>query len=100
MILKKDNFWLGVVIGILSPVLGIILFKAYKFDAFTFKETLQFFYLEPGFRTLSVSLSLSLLLNALFFTIYINTNKDKTAKGIFAITVIYGLLVLIIKTFG
>ena len=55
---------------------------------------------EQGFRTLTVALSLSLLLNALLFTIYINAHKDKTAKGIFATTVVYGLFVLIIKTFG
>jgi hypothetical protein len=33
------------------------------------------------------------------FTIYINTNKDNTAKGIFITTLIYGLIVLSIKTF-
>jgi hypothetical protein len=57
-------------------------------------------YLEPGFKTLTVALTLSLLLNALLFTIYINSSKDKTAKGIFATTMVYGLIVLIIKTFG
>jgi hypothetical protein len=54
---------------------------------------------EPGYRTLSVALSLSLLLNALLFTIYINSGRDHTAKGIFVTTLIYGLLVLSIKTF-
>lgn len=100
MIFKKDNFWLGAIIGFISPMLGICIFKVYKFSIFTFKETFQFLLFEPGYRTLSVSLSLSLLLNALFFTIYINAHKDKTAKGIFATTVIYGLMVLILKTFG
>ena len=100
MIFKKDNFWLGAIIGLLSPMLGILLFKAVKFSIFTLKETLQFMFMEPGYRTLSAGLSLSLLLNALFFTLYINAHKDKTAKGIFASTVIYGLFVLIIKTFG
>ena len=66
---------------------------------FDFRETFQFMFLEPGFKTLTVALSLSLLLNALLFTIYINNHKDKTAKGIFTTTLVYGLLVLIIKTF-
>ena len=100
MIFKKDNFWLGTFIGLVSPMLGILLFKAVKFSIFSLKETLQFMFMEPGYRTLSAGLSLSLLLNALFFTLYINAHKDKTAKGIFASTVIYGLFVLIIKTFG
>lgn len=100
MILKKDNFLLGIVLGLIAPLLGMLMFKTYKFNVFTYKETFQYMYMEPGFKTLTVALTLSLLLNALMFTIYINSNKDKTAKGIFITTMVYGLLVLIIKTFG
>lgn len=100
MIFKKDNFWLGAIMGLMAPILGIIIFKMNKFKVFSFRETFQYMFLEPGFKTLTVALSLSLLLNALLFTIYINARKDKTAKGIFATTVLYGLLVLIVKTFG
>lgn len=100
MIFKKDNLWLGVVIGIIAPIGGLFIFKAMNMSSFSVKESFQFLMYEPGFRTLSVSLSLSLLLNALFFTIYLNLHKDNTAKGIFAVTVIYGLLVLVIKTFA
>ena len=99
MILRKDNFWLGLILGLIAPMLGLLLFKWYKFRIFTVKETFQFMTLEPGFRTLTVALSLSLLLNALLFTIYINSSKDHTAKGIFATTLVYGLIVLSIKTF-
>ena len=100
MMFKKDNFWMGAIMGLTAPILGIIIFKMNKFKVFSFSETFQYLFLEPGFKTLTVALSLSLLLNALLFTIYINAHKDKTAKGIFATTVLYGLLVLIVKTFG
>ena len=100
MIFKKDNFMLGIVLGLVVPMLGLVIFKVYKFGIFTFKETFQFMLLEPGYKTLSVALSLSLLLNALLFTLYINSAKDKTAKGIFATTVVYGLVILLIKTFA
>ena len=100
MILKKDTFLLGIVLGLIAPLLGMLMFKTYKFNVFTYKETFQYMYMEPGFKTLTVALTLSLLLNALLFTIYINSNNDKTAKGIFITTMVYGLLVLIIKTFG
>lgn len=99
MIFKKDNIVLGLVLGIFAPFLGLLLFKVFKFSVFTFKETFQFMLLEPGFKTLTVALSLSLMLNALLFTIYINSGKDETAKGIFVTTLIYGLVVLSIKTF-
>ncbi|MEO7563493.1 MAG: hypothetical protein ABIT07_12900, partial [Ferruginibacter sp.] len=91
MIFKRDDFVLGLFLGLLAPMLGLVLFKVYKFGVFTFKETYQFMLLEPGYRTLSVALSLSLLLNAFLFTLYINAGKDATAKGIFATTAVYGL---------
>lgn len=99
MILKKDSILLGLILGAFAPLLGLVIFKFYKFSVFSFQETFQYMIVEPGFRTLTVALSLSLLLNALLFTIYINSAKDYTAKGIFITTLIYGLIVLSIKTF-
>jgi len=99
MILKKDNFILGLVLGVLAPILGLLIFKMYKFSVYSISDTLQYMIVEPGYKTLSVALSLSLLLNALLFTIYINSGRDYTAKGIFVTTLIYGLIVLSIKTF-
>lgn len=99
MIFKKDNFVLGLILGLLAPLVGLLLFKFYKFQVFTFRETFQFMLYEPGYKTLTVGLSLSLLLSALLFTLYINAGKDNTAKGIFAITMAYGLFILIVKTF-
>ena len=98
MIFKKDNFIFGMIIGLVAPLLGLLLFKMYKFSVFSFKETFQFMLLEPGFKTLTVGLSLSLLLSALMFTLYINSGRDKTAKGIFVTTMVYGLFILIVKT--
>ena len=98
MIFKKDNFVLGLILGLLAPLVGLLLFKFYKFKVFTFRETFQFMLYEPGYKTLTVGLSLSLLLSALLFTIYINAGKDNTAKGIFAITMAYGLFILVVKT--
>ena len=100
MIFKKDSFILGTILGFIGPLVGIMIFKLMKFQIFSFKETFQFMYLEPGHRTFTVALSLALLVNAVLFTIYINTRKDKTAKGIFVLTCVYGLLVLCIKTFS
>ena len=100
MIFKKDSMVLGIVLGMIAPVLGLFLFKIYKFGIFTYKETYDFMRLEPGHKTLSVGMTLSLLLNALLFTIYINSMKDKTAKGIFISTVLYGMAILLLKTFG
>ena len=100
MIFKRDDIKLGVILGLVAPLIGILLFKLYKFSVFSFKEVFQFMMVEPGHKTLSVALSLSLLLNALLFTIYVNSGRDKTAKGIFITTLVYGISVLLLKTFG
>ncbi|MFZ4059576.1 MAG: hypothetical protein ACOYKE_15635 [Ferruginibacter sp.] len=101
MFFKKDSIGFGLILGAIAPVLGLFLFKMYNYSEFSYNETLKYWFVdEPGHRTLSAGLSVSLLLNALLFTIYINSSKDKTAKGIFAFTVVYGLIVLSLKTFG
>jgi len=99
MIFRKDNFLLGCILGLFGPMLGIVIFKYVKFGIFTFREMFDQMLTEPGHRTFTVALSLALLVNALLFTIYINSRKDNTAKGIFVLTLVYGLLVLSIKTF-
>ena len=100
MIIKKDNFIFGTILGFVGPLIGILVFKFVKFSAYSFAETFRFMLFDdPGHGTLSVALSLSLLINAVLFTIYINTHRDNTAKGIFALTCVYGLLVLCLKTF-
>lgn len=100
MIFKKDNFIFGAILGLVGPLLGIIIFKYMKFSSFSFANMFEYMYREQGHRQFTVALSLALLVNAVLFTIYINTHKDKTAKGIFVLTLIYGLLVLSIKTFS
>jgi len=100
MILTKDNTKLGLTLGFIAPIFGMMIFKWYKFGIFSLKEFFQFIFVEPGFRTLSAGLSLSLLANAIVFTLYINVQKDNTAKGIFITTTIYGLVILLIKTFA
>ena len=100
MIFKKDDIRFGALIGLIAPLAGILLFKIYKFSSFSYTEIFQFMYLQPGHKILTAALRVSLLLNALFFTLYVNSGRDKTAKGIFITTLVYGVGVLILKTFG
>lgn len=99
MILKRDTIKLGALLGFVGPLLGVFLYKFVKFKIFTFKETFQYMLYEPGHKTLSVALTLALFVNAVLFTIYLNIRKDKTAKGIFLVTLVYGVVVLFLKLF-
>jgi hypothetical protein len=99
MIFKKDNFIFGLILGFLAPLIVLLFFKFTKFESYSFNEVFEFLLNESGFRTLSALLSISLLGNAILFTVYINNRIDKTAKGIFVTTLLYGLVILLIKTF-
>ena len=94
---KKDNFIYGCTLGIVAPLAGLLILKYYKFGMLTFKEVLQFVYYQPGHGLMTAGLTVSLMMNAFFFTMYINARRDKTAKGIFLTTVLYGIIILLIK---
>ena len=95
--LRKDNFTYGCILGLLAPILGLLLLKYYKFGMLSFKEVLQFIYTQPGHGILTAGLSVSLMMNAFFFTMYVNGRRDETGKGLFVTTVLYGVVILLIK---
>lgn len=95
MIFKRDDLRLGLILGLIGPILGLVLIYFFKFSATSFGEFLDTFFHDK--RLITSIGSLSLLANVIFFTIYINTHRDKTAKGIFLITLIYGISILVLK---
>jgi hypothetical protein len=96
-ILKRDNLKLGLVLGLVGPVLGLIIVYFLKFSSYDFMDFLDYFFNDSKLIT-SIG-ALCLLANAVLFTIYINTHRDNTAKGIFVTTLLYGIAILIIKVF-
>ena len=98
MILTKDNLRLGLVLGLIGPILGLVVVYFVKFPSFSFQEFLENFMNDN--RMITSIGSLSLLANAILFTIYVNTHRDDTAKGIFIVTLIYGIGILVLKIFN
>jgi hypothetical protein len=97
--LKIDKYPFGIVIGALAPVLGIVIYYYSKIDpsVISFSQFLVFFFEQKPLLT-AVG-SLSLIANIILFTLFINSRKDKTAIGIFGMTVMYGLIILYAKFF-
>lgn len=93
--LKKDNLRLGLALGLIGPLLGLVIIYFVKFPSYSFIDFLSYFMNDNKMIT-SVG-SLSLLANVILFTIYINTHRDDTAKGIFLMTVLYGIGILVLK---
>jgi len=95
MIFKKDNLRLGLVLGLIGPVIGLIVVYFIQFSGLTFSDFISGFFND---RKLITSIgSLSLLANVVLFTLYINTHRDLTARGIFIVTLIYGIGILVLK---
>jgi hypothetical protein len=95
-VFKKDNLKFGIVIGLIAPLLALILY--YYWNFYRAMSLSEYFYLLRSNKSLLTAVSsISLIANAVFFTIYINTHRDKTARGIFISTLFYGIAVLIYK---
>ena len=95
MFLKKDNLKLGLILGLLGPILGLVIIYFAKFSASTFSDFLEEFFSNN--RLITSIGTLALLVNAVLFAIYVNADKSKTFKGIFLVTLIYGITILVLK---
>ncbi len=101
MKIKLDSWVTGIILGIIAPLVGLLVFKQYKLPETKISVFFNDFFLDKQYRSLlSGMLSVSLLANAIVFTIFIQFDKDKAAKGVFITTALYGIAILLIKTFA
>ena len=94
--LKKNNLKFGLLLGFIAPLLSFVGYYFYKFyPTFTFSDFLTALRTN---KTLVTAITIPcLLLNIVLFTIYINSKRDQTAKGVFAITLVYAIISLLFK---
>lgn len=93
--LKKDNLQLGLVLGFVLPLVVFLLIYVVRFSDSSLTEFMQTFAAQKGLITFFGVWCL--VSNIALFTYYVNTQKDKTAKGIFAVTLLYGIGILLVK---
>jgi hypothetical protein len=93
--LYQDNFKYGLILGLLAPVVGFLSYKTSVASPLTLKETFQWLKFNP--HQITVFISVSLVANAVLFTIFINGHRDRTAKGIFVVTLIYAAIAMAFK---
>lgn len=77
------------------PLLVFVLIYYARFSGFDFSDYLQTFFKEKSLITFFGVWAL--VGNIALFTYYINSRIDKTAKGIFVITIVYGIGILLLK---
>lgn len=96
MIFKKDNLRLGLVLGLIAPIFSLAIYYFVKF--YPLYSVGEFFGFIKANKSQVTAISVPcLVLNIALFTIYINSHRDSTAKGIFAATLIYAILALLFK---
>lgn len=95
MIFKKDSLKLGLILGLLGPLAGLVVIYFIKYNSSKFGDFLDVFIHDNRLIT-SVG-TLALLANALLFALYVQLDKYQTFKGIFIVTLIYGILILVLK---
>lgn len=93
--LKKDNLQLGIVLGLLLPVLIFLIIYLVRFNDSPLDEFVKTFSVQKSLITFFGVWCL--VSNIALFTYYVNTQKDRTAKGIFAMTLVYGIGILLAK---
>jgi hypothetical protein len=93
----KDNYILGVLLGLALPFLGFAIFYQWKFSMFSVAEFLEL--LNQQKSILSGMISVSLLLNGAALTFLFQKHLDKMAKGIFFTTCIYAVVAIASKWF-
>ena len=83
-------------LGLVAPIISLIIYYFVKFFPL-YSVGDFFFFLRTNKNQITAVSVPCLLLNIGLFTYYINSRLDKTAKGIFAATLIYAILALLFK---
>ncbi|MBC9913562.1 hypothetical protein [Chitinophaga varians] len=96
--LKKDNLSLGIVLGLLTPLVAFFLYYFFLIRPHNNIGLGQFLNIMKDNRQMIPKIvSICLLLNGLVFFLYTRTRKDITAKGIFLMTMLYAIAILLLK---
>ncbi len=92
---KKDSISLGIILAIFAPVLSFVVYKQLKYSGSSFRDIFGLMKENPSL--ISASIILCLVGNLVLLTFFFNKKYDRSAKGVFAITVLYALLALVFK---
>jgi predicted membrane-bound mannosyltransferase len=93
---KKDQLRFGILLGFIAPLVGLLIYYFAQFRNVTSIPGF-FYYVVTEKALLTAVISVLLVANAGVFTWYVNRRKDRTAKGVFISTCIYGIAALIWK---
>jgi len=91
---KFDSLKLGIILGLIIPIITIFFTYIIKFPGFEIKELIDYLIKADALTKLA---SLCILPNAVLFFIFIYKNMLLSARGVLMTTMIYAILVFIAK---
>lgn len=94
---KKNKLSLGILLGFLTPVVGFFLYYLLVFmpKHIGLSEFMQV--LLTNKQMIPKVISICLVLNGVVFYLYTQNRRDITAKGIFLVTMLYAITILLLK---
>ncbi len=93
--MKRNVPVFGLIIGIIFPMLGMLVMYLIKFTGTPFTEFIRV--MTSNHKVAAMVLSLSLLANAIPFIYYTNKRLDFTARGILIATMLYAVIIVLLK---
>ena len=95
---RKDNLPLGIILGVFTPIVAFFLYYILLVMMPRHISLSEFLTLLNDNRQMQPKLiSICLLLNGLVFYLYTRQRRDVTAKGIFLVTMLYAIVILVLK---
>jgi len=95
MNVTKNSFPFGLVLALVLPVLTFLIFYLYKMEQNT--SLVEFYDMYASKSVDTHVISLCVLPNLLLFYAFISKNSYNSAKGVISATLIYALIVVIMK---
>lgn len=96
--LNQDKLSLGILLGLLTPLAAFLLYwllAVYMSKDVNLADFLV--YLKNARQQVPKVISICLLANGIVFYLYTRKRLDLTARGIFLITLLYAIVILLLK---
>ena len=84
----------GTIVGIIAPMAAFVVYVAFFTED---SDPIGMYNKLVAMDKLSEIMSLSVLINLLIFFMNIKTNREQLARGILLATILYGLIILVLK---
>ena len=93
---KYDKIWLGMIIGLVVPIIVFFVFSAFHPGGFNIKELVDFLVENEVYTNV---LSLCVFPNLVMFFLLLNRNLYKASRGIMFMVFVYAFIVMSEKLF-